>query len=181
MVKAYRSVDHRIKTEQYVMEGIPRFSLAEPTKIGTLLTEFNADGEVLRQEYHRGRDIVKELSNFIENKVEIEETGKEYEKIKVNAVCEACGGEIERELDRQRPEEIENVGVVPIYVCKKCGRRYYSMNDLLLKRLINERKDLFEPNELEELEQDERAFLATLQANIIRIFASKRIFRLKTK
>ncbi len=181
MIKAYRSNDKRVMTDIYFLDGIERFSLAEPTKIGTLLTEFNTNGEVLRQEYHRGRDIVKELSNFVEDEVRIEETGKDYEKTKVNAVCDVCGGEIERELDRYRPEDIENVGVVPIYVCTRCGRKYYSMNNDFLRRLVNERKDLFEPDELKLFEKDEEAFLSTLQANIIRIFASKRIFRLKTK
>ncbi|MGC8676335.1 MAG: hypothetical protein ACP5T3_02355 [Candidatus Micrarchaeia archaeon] len=177
-LKAYVSTDMRIRTEQYETGGKRRFSIAEPTAIGTLLTEFSQNGEVLRQEYRKGRNALVELASFTGAQIRAEETGKQYEGVKVMAKCTKCGGEIARELDLVEPGKIGNAPVVPTYVCKACKTRYYSMNDEFLRWLMEGAKSLFEPDELEEKNADERAFEERMQATILRIFATKKIFKL---
>lgn len=180
MVKAYESEDRRIRTEVYEAKGMRLFSLAEPTKIGTLLTEFTAQGEVIRQEYRKSRDIDKELSSFIGMRIE-KEAASAYEPIRLNAVCPRCGGELVRELDTKAPGEIGEVPVVPLFVCNKCGTHYYTLHREFLAGIVHARPDLFEAEELEELKQDEHEFLDRLEATIIRIFASRRLFRINVK
>jgi len=180
MLKAERSKDMRIMTSFYELNGTSRFCIAEPTKLGTLITEFFENGEVARQKYIRSSNTEQELVKFLGEKVEITDTQKEYNRVKVKARCSVCGGEIARELDLKAPSEIENVPVVPLFVCTACNTKFYNMTDEMLKSLVAEHEDLFEKDEIEEKSKDEEAFIETLQANIIRIFASKKIYRLKT-
>ncbi len=179
-IKAFESKDRRVRTETYAKtDGTGAlFSVAEPTKLGVLLTEFSQYGEVVRQEYRQSGEAARELSNFVNSELEISQID-EYKPVNVAAKCPKCGGEIVRELDTKKPEQIDKVPVVPLYICSKCGAKYYSMSDEFLSSIVHSRQDLFEPKDLEEMRADEKAFIKLLQENIIRIFASKRIFRLK--
>jgi len=179
-IKAYESPDKRLRTEFYSLNGEKRFSLAEKTKIGILLTEFNSEGEVLRQEYRKSEKEEEELSSFIGSKIEVEKVD-EYTPVEVSAKCSKCGGEIARELDFENLGEVEDVPVVPIYFCKSCKTKYYSLPDSFLSSIVHARPDLFEPDEIEEMKADEKAFIDKLQQIVIRIFASKKIFRLQVE
>ncbi|MGC8628624.1 MAG: hypothetical protein ACP5T4_00195 [Candidatus Micrarchaeia archaeon] len=177
-VKAYESNDRRIRTEPYPKSGLLVFSIAEPTKLGILLTEFSQEGEVIRQEYRKSSNALQELSTFVGNELELYYSTA-YEPVKVAAKCKKCGGEIARELDLKAPGEIQDVPIVPMYVCRSCKAKYYSLSDSLLSSLVHSREDLFEKDELAELHADEEAFIERLQEIILRIFASKRILRLE--
>ncbi|MEM0074344.1 MAG: hypothetical protein QXX70_00410 [Candidatus Micrarchaeaceae archaeon] len=180
-MRVYESLDKRMRTEPYSAKGKPRFSIAEPTAIGTLLTEFSEDGEVLRQEYRHSNQVQRELSDFICKETLLVKTYAPYDRVKVNTTCKKCGGEIVRELDMMPPSKITNVPVVPIYICTSCMTKYYSMNNEFLFSLVGNATELFEPDELKELQADAEAFSKKLQATILRIFAMKKIFKLEVK
>jgi hypothetical protein len=100
----------------------------------------------------------------------------QYKQIEMKAKCSGCGNiGLVRELDTHQAKSIVDVPVVPIFVCKKCGHKHYSLTDQYLKTLVASNKDLFEPSELEEINKDGYGSINTLKEYIIRIFASKRI------
>ncbi|MEM3781425.1 MAG: hypothetical protein QXT43_00480 [Candidatus Micrarchaeaceae archaeon] len=177
----YESIDKRMRTEQYFAKGSARFCVAEPTSLGTLLTEFSESGEVLRQEYRKSRQVQLELDRFLGKETKLVKTGAPYARVKVDAECKSCGGEVLRELDTVEPNSISKVPVVPIYICASCKTRYYSMNNEFLLALIEGAPALFEQDELEEFKSDANAFTEKLQATILRIFAMKKIFKLEVR
>ncbi len=183
IINAGRSPDKRLKTDTYEKDGGRSFSLAEPTHHGTLITEFKINGEVSNQLYVRTGNSLEALSGYLEgigklNIVDIDA----YEHVKIEAACIKCGAEnIERELDQHESENIVAIPVVPMFVCKKCDNKFYSMSDTYLRHLVARKEMLFEPEEMRERTKDEGKFIRTLQDNIIRIFASKRIQRLQLK
>lgn len=83
-----------------------------------------------------------------------------------------------RELDSKKPEEILEVPVIPLFTCSSCGKRFYNMSDSYLRKLVEQNRDMFEKDDIMEKERDGDAFINTLNENIIRVFASKKISRL---
>ncbi|MCL4365424.1 hypothetical protein M1590_03830 [Candidatus Marsarchaeota archaeon] len=156
--------------------------LSERIKHGVLITEFNADLEVSNQLVVRGNDAVKELSLYsgIES-LSFEKAGR-YQGIRIEAKCAKCSSlGLLRELDMKNPAEIDKVPVVPIFMCNSCGNRYYSLTDMYLERLKKDNIGLFEKEELDEIGTDAEKSITTLQEYVIRIFASKRIYRIKLR
>jgi hypothetical protein len=182
-INAYRSPDSRLRTGSYRVNGQEFFSIAEPTSSGILITEFRKNGEVVNQVYERGGKTDSALAKYLSTFGELEFLNVDaYERVKVDAACTKCGAErIERELDRADINLVSNVPVVPMFVCRKCGSRFYSMSDSYLRRLVENNVMLFETNEIELRKKDEVKFVNTLQEYIIRIFASKRIQKLCIK
>lgn len=133
------------------------------------------------QVYSETKDTAKALSEYLGGAAELKvaETDK-YEHVVVKASCTKCGEKsIERALDQQQAGKISEVPVVPLFLCKKCGSKFYSMSDAYLRRLVARKESLFEADEAAEKKLDEGKFVGTLQEYIIRIFASKKIHRLK--
>ncbi|VVB76639.1 Uncharacterised protein [uncultured archaeon] len=180
-IDARVSGDGRIRTGTYFSDGLARFCVAEKTGAGTLVTEFTERGEVLDQVCLKVEDHKEGLLGHLKGVcvLNLLEAGDGYERVGVNAKCEKCGGAIIRELDTKRPAEIRTAPVVPIFICKACGAKYYSLTDNYLRKLARENRALFSAGELKEIDADEHAAVRTLQEYIIRIFASKRIGRLK--
>ncbi|MGA3021003.1 MAG: hypothetical protein ABSD68_03585 [Candidatus Micrarchaeales archaeon] len=182
-INVYRSPDSRLRTDGYRVNDEEFFSVAELTYSGILITEFKKNGEIVNQIYDRDNDLdnalTKHLGTF--GKLEFLDVDA-YERVKVNVACAKCGTEsIERELDRADIGLVSNVPVVPIFVCRKCGSKFYSMSDAYLKHLVEKNVMLFETNEVELKKKDDAKFMNTLQEYIIRIFASKRIQKLCIK
>lgn len=174
-MNVYRSAG-RIKTDVYEREGL-KFCLVEDTFKGTLITEFNLDCEVVNQNYLQNHNVLHELSSYVGSLLEINDVG-EYKQIEMKAKCTECGNVgLVRELDTHQAKSIVNIPVVPIFVCRKCGHKHYSLTDQYLKTLVANNKHLFEPSELEEINKDRYGSINTLKEYIIRIFASKRISR----
>jgi len=183
-IEAHRSTDGRLRTESYSVCDELRFSIAEETTMGTLVTEFNDGGDVLNQVCTGTRDAEKALAGYLAEAgigtLNVANRGDcAYEPVRVDARCKSCKGEIARELDLKRPDEIRNVPIVPIFICRDCGIKFYSMTDDYLRALVSRNEGLFKPDELSEKKRNEREFVNTIQEYIIRIFASKRISRLK--
>lgn len=181
-LNAYRSPDGRIRTANYSGPLGNVFSIAETTAKGTLISEFKLGGEIINQAGVETRNPAEALSEYVSPVAELEFVqAQAYEKVKIDTACEKCGGTIERELDNKNTSLMSFVPVIPMFVCKGCGNRFYSMSDAYLKRLVETNAMLFEEKELELRGKDESKFVDTLQEYIIRIFASKRIKRLKTR
>jgi hypothetical protein len=178
----YVSNDGRIITQTYLKGDKTRFCLAEKTSKGTLITEFNERSEVVNQVYKKngGMNLESDLSGYLnvdEKKVVL--TGN-YKGIMVRAKCRSCGNVgLKRSLDLTKPSEITEVPVVPLFVCGSCGSPHYSLTDDYLKALVEGRSELFEKEELEEIRGDTIGAVKLLQEYIIRIFASKKISRIR--
>jgi len=174
------SVDGRLRTCEYASDEGNCFCVAEATGAGTLITRFKSGGDVLDQTCEVSKDAKSVLCDYLKGEGAIDFTNSgAYERITVDAKCDRCKGEIARELDLKKPEEIRSVPVVPIFVCKSCGRRFYSMTDVYLTRLARRQSSLFSANELREMEKNEREFMTNVREHVIRIFASKKITRLR--
>jgi predicted RNA-binding Zn-ribbon protein involved in translation (DUF1610 family) len=182
-IEARRSPDKRLRTGVYTGKEGESFSIAEETASGTLITEFKANGEILNQLFNSNNDALSALSEYLGETAELDITDTNvYERVKVNAECPKCGSDkIERTLDRQETKKISNIPVVPLFVCDKCGSKFYSMSDSYLRRLISSKESLFEPDEAAERSKNESEFVHTMQEYIIRIFASKKIQKLTIK
>lgn len=181
ILEARRSGDMRIRTDTYETDHGTVFCLAEPVQKGTLITEFHSNGEVLDQVLSEMKEAEPALAKHLDGSATLHVTDADaYERVSVSAACGECGsGQIRREFDARDPGSIGEVPVVPIFVCGSCGSRYYQLGDAYLRRIVSRKSELFEKAELEEMDKNEAAFVDTLQENIIRIFASKKIKRLK--
>lgn len=180
-IRISRSRDGRLRTSNYARGGVSAFSVSERTAFGVLLTEFNANGEVLDQHCLKEKDSLHALVKFIgADNPEIAEIDA-YERVSANAACSKCSKrELVRELDLVPPEAINNVPVVPIFVCTSCRQKSYSMTESYLRNLVKSNVPLFTEDERKEMAADENKFIGLLQEYIIRIFASKKISRMKT-
>lgn len=174
-----RSGDGRLRTCEYERGGAGRFCVSEPVAGGVLITEFSKRGAVVDQAYASGSDALSELSRFL-GRADLEvRDAKTYEAVKVDAACTACGSSVSRELDTKTLEAVTDIPVVPMFVCGKCGKRFYSMSGQYLRKLVESQRQLFEKEAIEALERDEGAFISELKANVIRIFASKKVSELR--
>ena len=174
-MKFFRSRDTRLRSDFYSNDGKRLCCLIENTQNGMLITELNERGLVEKQVYMKPDDpfYVSLTMNM-----EIADSG-EYKGMDIDAVCTSCSGILVRELDLMHPSVINTVPVVPSYICRGCSKRFYSMTDTYLKSLVVNKKELFDEKDLKELSENEEAFVSTLQEYIIRIFASKKISRIR--
>jgi hypothetical protein len=169
----------RYRTTPYKSDGGHCFCVAEDTMNGVLLTEFEEGGAIVNQTYKMSKDPESSLKEYLGAKdISIENTDT-YNKVIYKSACQDCSGILVRELDLKEPRAISKVPVVPIFACTKCGKRFYSMTDRYLRKLVSENESLFEGEELEEKKKDIDAFINTLNEYIVRVFASKKIGRLR--
>ncbi|MCL5420030.1 MAG: hypothetical protein M1354_04105 [Candidatus Marsarchaeota archaeon] len=178
-LEVYRSRDNRHRTAPFRRNGLQAFCIAERTRKGVLVTEFSQGGGVLNQTYMDGSDAGEALSRYLGTgfAVVVKNTG-DYPGVELKARCTGCGGRVVRELDAMMPEEIGDVPVVPLFSCAMCRKRFYSMTDSYLRRLVDANISLFEAGELAEKAKDSDAFINTLREYIVRILASKKMSRL---
>ena len=174
-MKFFRSSDTRLRSDFYSNEDRKLCCLIENTQKGMLITELNERGLVEKQVYMKPDDPF--YVNLTKS-MEVVECG-EYKGMSVDAVCASCSGTLARELDLVHPSVINTVPVVPSYICRGCSKRFYSMTDTYLKSLVADTKELFDEKDLKELSENEEAFVSVLQEYIIRIFASKKISRIR--
>ncbi len=175
-----RSDDGRVMSQSYDAGGESAFCLAEQAAMGVLITEFNSDSEVNNQVATQGNDCVQELSKYTGiDEFGIKNAGR-YTGIRIEAQCSKCGNTgLLRELDRHAPSKITDVPVIPIFLCSKCGVRHYSLTDRYLGHLVSAGTDLFNDDELAEIGKDAHDAVKALQEHVIRIFASKKIYRIR--
>ncbi|MFI5412885.1 MAG: hypothetical protein ACHQX1_03255 [Candidatus Micrarchaeales archaeon] len=177
-----RNSNGNVKLEYYENDRL-RSALWEPFSTGILNTIFDEDGAVLRQEMlPKKNDTQKEMdahiSEFMKSANVKNATDSSYNEIKLQKKCPTCGSSsISRyiELNGEKPV----VPILPTYLCAGCKGRCYYLSDTYLDYLVSNNNDLFSKEELKELESNKDAFLSELKEYIIRIFASKRIMRIK--
>lgn len=179
-VNVHESSDGRLRTELYEKNGAKVFCVAESTPLGILITEFSEKGIVLDQLSKKG-DALHELNRHIGGETNLVSVSG-YEHVRIKAKCSKCATEtLERELDLLEPGQISNVPIVPLFRCSTCKQRFYSMSDEYLRNLVENNASLFTADDIADKTANEKEFVRTLHEYIIRIFASKKIFRLKTE
>ncbi len=176
-IVAYRSRESRYRTASYVKDGRTAFCVAEGTGSGVLITEFDDNCGVLNQRLIRAKDAGSELEKYLSSTVEVGNGG--YERVVAKTSCTECKGQVVREFDLREPKSIVEVPVVPIFVCTNCNKRFYSMTESYLRALVEGNPGLFESDELREKQENADVFINTLNEYIIRVFASKKIERLR--
>lgn len=176
-----RSDDGRIISQVYDAGGYGAYCLAEQTRNGILITEFSVNSEVNNQIVRKGGDAAKALASYANtDSFEMVECGR-YNGITIREGCTKCSNrELLRDLDGSAPSKITDVPVIPIFRCSRCGARHYSLTGRYLERLVKSNTRLFEDAELKEMDSDSEGLMDTLQEYVIRIFASKKIYRIKS-
>ena len=179
-IELSKNPNGKIKAVEKVNGETSRIILLEPINgIAALKSTFNKDNELLVQELVKlpdgGMDAI--VGQITKNRKEVT-ISKHYLEIKLNKKCPKCGNSpLSRQLDKvQSPSDVP---VIPILVCDSCKARSYHLTDEYLKRLVESNPRLFEPNEIAEKNNNEKAFMEELRANIIRIFASQKIMNVK--
>ncbi len=174
MLNVFDSGDGRLRTD--LTDSGNAFVLAEKTAKGVLLSKFSVDGELLDQIYSRKGEGVENLKAYLGSEEFVVKKVEGYMHVVVNAECDSCKSRsIKRELDLVESNKIIDVPVVPLFVCIKCKKKFYSMSNPYLTKLVKSNLDLFELDEAKKKDADEKTFVNELKENIIRIFASKRI------
>ncbi len=160
-----------------------RVVLWEPMTGGVVETMFDGDGAILRQilipqknkedtDFHLIRFI---NSNGIKN---AKESSEILAEITLKKPCPGCGN---TELKRFTGDlsDPRKAPVMPIYVCTSCRAQSYHLSDRYLEYLVDVNNELFSENEREEFAKNRSAALSELREYIIRIFASKKITRIR--
>ena len=166
----------RLKIE-YSEGANRRIRLFEVANNKILETIFDDDGAVMRISILQSKDLESALSEFLNSLPEkVDKVEKPYEEIKLKKQCPYCGSDA---LARSINIEKGQVPIAPIYECKNCSEKSYYLTEEYLQYLVLCNKELFEKQELRQLEANEKEFLGELSEYIVRIFASKRIKRIK--
>ena len=181
-IKAYRSPDRRLRTETFKSAEGTVFCIAEPMAWGTLVSRFKESGEIVdRVENERTRNATSALEMYFAGSatMEVLEAGS-FEHVRAQAACAACGGtKVERELDSQRTDEMQEVPVIPVFVCTDCGSRFCLISDDYVKNMISKYSRYIALKKSQDAEST--AFISSVKDNIIRSFASQNIKRLEIK
>ncbi|MGC8479817.1 MAG: hypothetical protein ACP5M9_04095 [Candidatus Micrarchaeia archaeon] len=173
----YKYIEGRYLSQEYTKDGINIIDIYEKTNKGILMTKFSKTHGVISQIYMKQGTIPELFYKEYRNDFVIEEK-QSKEKTSIDKRCDSCSGILYRELEYTEPWNITDVPVVPIFRCGSCSKRFYSMTKEYLEDLVVKNKDLFDDNEISELNKNKEEFINTLNAYIIRIFASKKISRL---
>jgi hypothetical protein len=166
-------IHHPNGTEIFIIESIGQGK-------GLLLTVFKYRYGVIEQKLIEGGSMDAEIER-INSAAALGKAPIVYEdgpaEVDTGVLCSRCRkGAVVRELDLVAPKTMKDIPVVPVFACRSCGSRFYSITKEYLSQLAKENTALFEVNELAEKDVDEGAFINELQEYIIRIFASKRIY-----
>ncbi len=181
-IKARRSPDRRLRTDNFKSKEGMVFCVAEPTAWGSLVSKFRTSGEIVdRVENERTRNAGTALDMYLTGfgTLEIIDTG-EFERVIAAARCTACGGStIARELDTKDTSTLQEIPVVPIFACTSCGGRFCLVGNDYIKTLISRYSKYIAMEKGENSES--RDFVSTVRNNIIRSFASQNIKELVIK
>lgn len=168
---------------EYVQDKEKRFALWEPFGNGVVETIFDAHGAILKQEmFPENQNPQIEIDNYMKRFMKqvhlndlVDET---YSEIKLDKKCPTCSNDsLTRIMDLDTKEP--NVPILPTYLCTSCKGKSYYLSDAYLEFLVSNNTTMFSDAERKELEANREAFLHELKEYIIRIFASKRIIRIK--
>lgn len=175
-----RSKNGKVKLE-YVQDGKKRTALWEPMCNGVVETIFDDSGAVLRQVLlpeKAGEGADCHMQRLISELKVMKTAEKEFSEVKINKKCPTCDSD---SLVRftEGITDTTKAPVMPTYICKSCNGKSYYLTDDYLEYLVSNNKEMFEPKELAEMEKDRGAFIHELREYIIRIFASKKIARIK--
>jgi predicted RNA-binding Zn-ribbon protein involved in translation (DUF1610 family) len=163
---------------EYTANGLEVVKLWEKSGELTVETTFDRDGAVLQQQLLDGNtDVEKKVKQELQSASVQAVREKPYEEVRLKKPCPNCGSD---SLARcPRSVSGDPLPVVPVYRCKSCNKKSYHLNTAYLDYLVRSNTGLFEKGELQELESNRDAFITELEGYILRIFASKRITRIR--
>ena len=180
-IEIARSPLGKIKMQEKIDGELSSITLLEPVGRGAVLkSTFNRYSELTAQELIEKPTNGAEglLNALLSSNSQSHISEIPYVDIKVDKKCPKCGhSPLSRYMDKVRLPS--DVPVMPMLVCDSCATKCYNLNDEYLKKLVESHPELFEPDEIAYKEADEKAFMEELRANIIRIFASKRIMNVE--
>jgi predicted RNA-binding Zn-ribbon protein involved in translation (DUF1610 family) len=163
----------------YSANGISVVKLWEAKGKRILETVFDENGAVLQQQLLNMKD--SGLEAMIEHELRSipakEVKDRPYEDVKLKKPCPGCGSASLERCDRSVSGD--ELPVVPMYVCKSCGKKSYHLTAKYLEYLISRNKGLFEQDELAKMGDNHGAFVNELEEYILRIFASKKVMRIR--
>ena len=160
-----------------------RAVLWEPMDGGVVETVFDGDGIVIRQilmPQKNREDTDFHLIRFINSNgiKDARESNETLTEITLKKQCPGCGNP---ELKRftENLTDPKKAPVMPIYVCTSCKAHGYHLSDRYLEYLVDVNNSLFSEKERAEFAKNRSAALSELREYIIRIFASKKIARIR--
>ncbi len=176
--KVIRASRERYRASQ--SEGFPSTLIFEKTREGVLVTELDEGLGVLDQEYFKNGTVVEIIGKKLGAGVRIKPV-ELLERTSLTLNCDVCSKPLFRELDFVDPCLIDRVPVVPIFRCAACDKRFYSITKAYLGRLVDRNNALLDEKERAALEDNRESLINIMNEYVIRIFASKKISRIKTK
>lgn len=180
-ITAYKA-GARVRTEVIATGLGERYYISEKTKEGILLTEMTPNGATTNQIYNKtASDPETALAEYIGTGRELAvEQLDAYTPPRISAACEACGkSALQRELDTIDIENIRDVPTLPMLVCTSCNAKSYFITKEYIRNLSDSNTGMFTEEELSLREEDKEAFINAIWEHVIRIFASKKINRVK--
>ncbi len=168
----------RVRLE-YSAKGIAVVKQWEEKGKRILETVFDENGAVLQQKLldMEGNGLEALIERELKEAAAREVKSMPYEDVKLKKPCPSCGSSSLERLDRSVSGD--ELPVVPIYLCKSCGKKSYHLTTRYLDYLISRNKNLFAQGELAKLDDNHDAFVNELEEYILRIFASKKIMRIR--
>ncbi|HII10404.1 MAG: hypothetical protein ABSE71_02545 [Candidatus Micrarchaeaceae archaeon] len=165
---------------EYIHNGNDRILTWSARGSKTLETAYDATGAILVQKVvDLDSEGIAKTTKDILNATGLEAAQKtEFIEVRLKKPCPKCG-EYALASHAEAFPRSEEVPIMPIYYCTSCKGRGYYLTDQYLEYLVENNRELFSEQEVSALSSDKGAFLGELRENIIRIFASKRIMRIK--
>ncbi len=144
-----------------------------------LETVFDENGAVLQQQLLdvEGSGLDAMMERELRNMPAKEVKSRPYEDVKLKKPCPGCGSNALERCDRSVSGDA--LPVVPMYLCKECGKTSYHLTTKYLEYLIGRNKNLFAQDELAKMDDNHDVFVNELEEYILRIFASKKVMRIK--
>jgi hypothetical protein len=180
-ITAYKT-GARVRTEAIATPSGERYYISEKTKEGILLTELTANGATTNQIYRKtDSDPETVLAEYVCTGREFAvEQREKYTPVRINAACEACGeSALQRELDTLNIEDMRDVPALPMLLCTSCNAKSYFITKEYIRNISDSNIGMFTEEELSLRERDKEAFINAIWEHVIRIFASKKINRIK--
>ncbi len=169
----------RVKLE-YIHNGNDRILTWSARGSKALETVYDAEGAILVQRVvaldkegvdKRTKDILTATGLKAAQKTE-------FIEVRLKRPCPQCG-EYSLASHAEAFPRSDEIPIMPMYYCTGCKGKSYYLTDQYLEYLVENNRELFSEQDVSALSSDKEAFLDELRENIIRIFASKRIMRIK--
>jgi transposase-like protein len=164
---------------EYRAKGSDIIRLWEQEAKGTVETTFDGEGAVLKRqllELDKGQ-LDKRIQQELYSASVYTTEERPYEEVRLKKACPNCGSDA---LSRcTKSVSGGGMPVMPLYLCSNCNKKSYYLTTAYLEYLVRSNISLFAKEELPELDRNGKEFVKELEEYILRIFASKKIMRIR--